>query len=78
MCSVETREEQGLCGGECHAVNYCGKKCKDRDWPWHKLICEKMEVNYIGRSCKIRLRTLDKEREEEVRREVEKFYDSNI
>ena len=58
--------------GLCHVVNYCCQECKEWDCPRHKLVCEKMEVNYIGRSCKIRLRTLDKEREEEVKRQVEK------
>ena len=41
----QTLEKIGKCS-KCKAARYCSKECQERNWPEHKLECEKQEKLY--------------------------------
>ena len=65
-CGRITEEKQLLCGGDCRSVNYCSRECAVNDWDRHSKECEKMEVSYISKKEKEKVRKIDLERQEEV------------
>ena len=74
-CGRITEEKQLLCGGDCRSVNYCSRECAVNDWDRHSKECEKMEVSYISKKEKEKVRKIDEKREEEVKQLVREFYE---